>query len=358
MKFKTKLILGCLFILLISCKNNAQEKEHKSSISEESWIIDFMKRNFININEDKLDDKEFDFSTILYNKETKYLGYIGKNKQKLNIEFDHLKKSLPGQKYDVSAKVNHHGISKEVKGCIDSISIYKLKNFTYGVDDWMKGKVKNQGITIARYILKENNSNKGIYKGQLVFSWYVDNKGNLKYDNIESDRDGYSNNQFYGYYKGDTNDAKQYTAWGHYRIPKSGDLDIGVAEFSVNPKYLKFGWEEIDNTSVTTDLHNHYSYYKEAPVGKDIRLGVNYELKIKEDKVIFSMDSYFTQYKYLCSLKEEKGKINIYFQSVIEGEKKENITDPMIIIQKKKDGFYAKTNLINKDKEVLLQVNN
>ena len=31
-------------------------------------------------------------------------------------------------------------------------------------------------------------------------------------------------------------------AWGHYRIPNSGDLDIGVGEFSPNPKYLSNGW--------------------------------------------------------------------------------------------------------------------
>jgi hypothetical protein len=33
--------------------------------------------------------------------------------------------------------------------------------------------------------------------------------------------------------------------WGEFRIPDSGDLDIGAGEFGPNPKYLKQGWDDL-----------------------------------------------------------------------------------------------------------------
>ncbi|WP_148807340.1 hypothetical protein [Campylobacter concisus] len=35
-------------------------------------------------------------------------------------------------------------------------------------------------------------------------------------------------------------------AWGHYRIPNSGDLDVGAGEFSPNIKYLNNGWSDFN----------------------------------------------------------------------------------------------------------------
>ena len=33
-------------------------------------------------------------------------------------------------------------------------------------------------------------------------------------------------------------------SWGEYRIPCSGDFDGGDGDFSPNPKYWQYGWEE------------------------------------------------------------------------------------------------------------------
>jgi hypothetical protein len=34
--------------------------------------------------------------------------------------------------------------------------------------------------------------------------------------------------------------------WGEFRIPFSGDLDIGAGEFSPNPKYFSKGWADYE----------------------------------------------------------------------------------------------------------------
>jgi len=31
--------------------------------------------------------------------------------------------------------------------------------------------------------------------------------------------------------------------WGDFRIPESGELDHGAGEFTVDEKYVRFGWE-------------------------------------------------------------------------------------------------------------------
>ncbi|HEY0658921.1 MAG TPA: hypothetical protein VGD05_10625, partial [Pyrinomonadaceae bacterium] len=79
--------------------------------------------------------------------------------------------------------------------------------------------------------------------GLLVTRWYIDRSGKLKYDNIEKESDSYSNNQFVGIWKTYRGDIIKISNWGDYRIPLSGDLDIGAGEFSPAGKYLQFGWQ-------------------------------------------------------------------------------------------------------------------
>jgi hypothetical protein len=52
--------------------------------------------------------------------------------------------------------------------------------------------------------------------------------------------------------------------WGDYRIPDSGDLDNGAAEFCVNPKYQKNGWENF--------VAAHESNSTESPEYKKARM--------------------------------------------------------------------------------------
>ncbi|NOQ27719.1 MAG: hypothetical protein GQ564_20335 [Bacteroidales bacterium] len=60
-------------------------------------------------------------------------------------------------------------------------------------------------------------------------------------NNIDSYSDSYRNNQHIGIWKPYDSENIKTCNWGNYRIPFSGDLDIGAGEFSVNSKKKKTG---------------------------------------------------------------------------------------------------------------------
>ncbi|WP_010521206.1 hypothetical protein [Aquimarina agarivorans] len=113
----------------------------------------------------------------------------------------------------------------------------------------MKGKIKNQGIIVAEFLLSENSnySATGVFKGIFVTKWYINIDGKLYYDDIDIDSDSYSNNQFIGTWTSYKTNKESQCSWGHYKIPCSEDLNIGAAEFSPNEKYFDFGWRDYSN---------------------------------------------------------------------------------------------------------------
>ena len=193
------------------------------------------------INENKFD--KFDFSNILADNRIKFLGYIGANYHRLRINFDNVKK-ISRSKYIVSGDYKITGEARPFSGEIQITKIKKYTNFNYGVDDFMKGKINAQGIALATYFIK-GETEKFQAKGYMLTRWYIDNDEKLLYDDISEDKDLYANNLFCG----ECEVGKIQTrpcAWGHYRIPNSGDLDIGAGEFSPNPKYLGNGWSDFN----------------------------------------------------------------------------------------------------------------
>ncbi|GAB3740398.1 hypothetical protein GCM10027594_20360 [Hymenobacter agri] len=83
----------------------------------------------------------------------------------------------------------------------------------------------------------------GVFNGVLLSRWYIDKKGNLRYDDIESFGDGFSNNQFVGTWTNHKGDKTLRCNWGDYRIPNAGSFDIGAGEFSPDPKFITNGWQ-------------------------------------------------------------------------------------------------------------------
>lgn len=188
------------------------------------------------ISENKFD--KFDFSRILADTRTNFLGYIGADYHRLHINFSSVKKAS-NTKYIVSGEYKITGKAHPFNG---EIQITKI--FNYGVDDFMKGKINAQGIALATYFIK-GETEKFQAKGYMLTRWYIDNDEKLLYDDISEDKDLYANNLFCG----ECEAGKMQTrpcAWGHYRIPNSGDLDIGAGEFSPNPKYLGNGWSDFN----------------------------------------------------------------------------------------------------------------
>lgn len=190
------------------------------------------------INDDKFD--KFDFSGILADSRTKFLGYIGADYHRLHINFSNVKKASH-TKYIVSGEYKISAEARPFNGEIQITKIRKYTNLNYGVDDFMKGKINAQGIALASYFLKGDGGFQA--KGQMLIKWYIDSDKRLAYDDISEDEDMYANNLFCGECKVGKAQIKP-CAWGHYRIPNSGDLDIGAGEFSPSPKYLSNGWSD------------------------------------------------------------------------------------------------------------------
>jgi len=124
--------------------------------------------------------------------------------------------------------------------------IREYKSLHFGVDENYKDKgIKSQGILIGEYKFKENNKNRysGEFSGIMSLNWYVNKIGELLVDDIENYSDNYRNNQYVGIWTEYETNIIKTCNWGEYRIPFSGDLDIGTGEFTPNPKYKDKGWK-------------------------------------------------------------------------------------------------------------------
>ncbi|RZK16072.1 MAG: hypothetical protein EOO56_21045 [Hymenobacter sp.] len=106
---------------------------------------------------------------------------------------------------------------------------------------------RQEGFVLADYELREQPAQpkSGVFRGVARTNWYVDRNGRLRYDELYSAGDGYCNNQFVGTWMSYTTRQPLRCNWGDYRIPNSGNFDIGAGEFSPADKYLAFGWQDL-----------------------------------------------------------------------------------------------------------------
>jgi hypothetical protein len=207
-------------------------------ISEKS----FSKNNHLNKYASK------DFSAVWnHHQKDEYLGFIGDDFYRIRIKIlSAVKDKEKLQTYTVKGKT---AIDNEIKSFQGTFTIKQVKLFTemrWGVDDEYKNKgIKAQGVLIGEYKLYEdrNLKNSGYFEGVLSALWYMTSEGEVKFDNIEFETDPYRNNQFIGMWTRYDGTKKLKSNWGDYRIPDSGDLDVGAGEFSPNSKYLKNGWK-------------------------------------------------------------------------------------------------------------------
>ena len=188
-----------------------------------------------------------DFSGVWnHSQKDEYLGFIGDNFHRIRVKIlSAVKDKEKLQTYTVEGKT---AIDNEIKSFQGTFRIKEVKLFTemrWGADDEYKNRsIKAQGVLIGEYKLYQdrNLKNSGSFEGVLSALWYLTDEGEVKFDNIEFDADPYKNNQFIGTWTKYDGTKKLRSNWGDYRIPDSGDLDVGVGEFSPNSKYLKNGW--------------------------------------------------------------------------------------------------------------------
>ena len=190
----------------------------------------------------KININEKDISPLLMQK-IPYLGFIGADKKRLRIDFTVQKQGKRTYTMKGSTMVDKNERTFEGNITIDTLYAFALPS--YGVDDEYKGKVKEEGIVIATYELKEDpkQSAMGVFKGKLFVKWYVDNENRFLYDYIDDDYDAYFNNSFLGTWTSYKTGKSKPCNWGLHRIPCAGDLDGGAAEFMPTEKYYEYGWK-------------------------------------------------------------------------------------------------------------------
>ena len=189
----------------------------------------------------------YNFSTLL-TPHSKFLGYIGPNYDRFRVFFTSVTKSKkdPGIYYVTGISVVKNN-KQDFTGNIVIKQVREYKKLHYGVDDIYKSEgIQAEGLLLGEYLFKENSkqNDAGILKGIVTLYWYLDRYGIPHYDDISQYSDSYFNNQYVGRWIDQKTSQNQACNWGEYRIPFSGNLDIGAGYFSPDPKYYSRGWED------------------------------------------------------------------------------------------------------------------
>jgi hypothetical protein len=191
---------------------------------------------------------KYDFSTLLIPRQD-FLGYIDSNFRRINIFFTSISNDPKNKEIYKVNGISIVGNNKcDFEGIITIEQVREYKSMHFGVDNnFENAGFKSQGILIGKYKFKENPKQKhsGQFEGIVTLNWYVDKFGIIHYDYIEWFSDRYRNNQYVGVWTDYKTKTEKTCNWGEHRIPFSGDLDIGAAEFSPNPKYFSKGWQDL-----------------------------------------------------------------------------------------------------------------
>lgn len=235
-----KFVTITLFCIIISFSVHSQQREKWLDMLENpDWNLMELKPNN-NIN--KL--KSYNLSTLFIPRR-EFLGYIGTNFRRIYMYYTSISKdTINPFRYFVKG-ISLVGNNRcDFEGEINIKQVREYKRMHYGVDYIYKDEgIQSQGIVLANYLFKENPHQKhvGIFEGLITLNWFIDKHGILHYDDIERYTDVYKNNQYVGTWSEYGKDLKKTCNWGEYKIPFSGDLDIGACCFSPNSKYYKYG---------------------------------------------------------------------------------------------------------------------
>jgi len=189
--------------------------------------------------------KSYNFSRLI-KPETEFLGYIGDDYQRIFVKFHSVKKGLSEDIYQLAGSILVLNNKCDFSGTITIKQIREFENFHFGADQiYRDSGIISQGVLIGNYHLKENKnqSHPGEFKGVMSLQWYINKNGDIIYDRIHlMSSDEYRNNQYVGTWIDYETKEEKTCNWGEYRIPFSGDLDYGSAQFAPRKKYYNKGW--------------------------------------------------------------------------------------------------------------------
>lgn len=175
-------------------------------------------------------------------KRPEQLGFIGEDYQRFFIHFISAIK-VEGKPYEYmvygKTRVKNNICTFQGNITVQSAEVYK--------DDITQGYYA--GIVTCNVTLYEDNKqdHSGTIKGSLKTWFMLNDKDYFGYSGLGGISDGFCNNQFTGTWTSYKNGTTKKCHWGEYRIPDCGDLDNGAAEFGLNEKYEKNGWENYEN---------------------------------------------------------------------------------------------------------------
>ena len=169
------------------------------------------------------------------------LGIIGNDYQRFYIHYTSVVKDAVNPcLYIVKGKTRVKNNICSFKG---TIAVLSAKRFNESYIGYKQGKV------VCDVHLYEDSSSRGsgYIKGKLTTQFCINKKGQMLYDALDSNADGYFNNQFDGTWTSYKTGVSKMCNWGDYRIPDSKGLDGGAGEFIVNEKYKNNGWQNYVN---------------------------------------------------------------------------------------------------------------
>ena len=230
------------------------------------WLEENLKATNVDQNELTTDLVKYNFSSIWMSNQETNIGFIGDNYQRFYVHFQEVVKNdtMPAF-YLVKGKSKASNNVCNFEGEILILHIREINKKEreemlkaakeHNDPDLINRAKYEQFIILAEYEFYENQNQKwsGIFKGILKSYFYVNN-GSIFYDDLDRGySDSFANNLFVGIWKGYKTDAVKSCNWGNFRIPFSGDLDIGAGFFSPNEKYLRNGWGNYYRAYITGD---------------------------------------------------------------------------------------------------------
>ena len=226
----------CYTLVLLCSAMFAQPCTFKDVIERTTHNVPYEKYNI-----------HLDMLQVLNGKKDNFLGFIGVNRKRLRITFTSIKKSEENKDvYEVegfSTVMNKN--KRTFKGTFTLQSHYRLTAPSFDGDEPLK-KGETEGFSTFSYTLKEdeNLTATGVFKGEMLVLWYKAINKKPVYTELFIQSDGSRNYQFFGTWTSYTTKKTSVASWGEYRIPCSGDFDLGDGDFGPKPKYWQYGWEE------------------------------------------------------------------------------------------------------------------
>ncbi|WP_326983362.1 hypothetical protein VUJ46_02095 [Chryseobacterium sp. MYb264] len=166
------------------------------------------------------------------------IGYIGEDYQRFYIHFTKIERSVKNPyEYTIEGKTMVKNNIRSFKGTLSVTQSEIFKNIDLP-NVW-------EGYALCKAEFKEDSklSATGVFKGELKVKFIWDQKKGIEYNSLSSYADSFHNNQFKGTWTSFKTHQSKKVRFGDFRIPDSGNLDMGAGEFSPDPKYWDKGWK-------------------------------------------------------------------------------------------------------------------